>query len=130
MDTKGFFEDLKYCLHCQRPLALTYEEDLCPTCQENELFSQVKEYIRSKDVTEYMVAEKFEIPLRKVRTWIKEGRIEYKELDNQTLAVMKCIECGEPVQFGSYCKKCYKLKMAPKGSAKISKEESKMRFLE
>ena len=48
------------------------------------LFAEVKDYIRENDVKEIDVAEHFGIPVSKVRRWIKEGRIQYKEGENIT----------------------------------------------
>lgn len=70
--------NVKICKECTRPLPQKYEEDLCPTCKENALFRDVKDYIMSHDVTEYDVANYFQIPLGQVRAWIREGRIDYK----------------------------------------------------
>lgn len=130
MDQKGLFENVKYCSVCRRPLPLNFEPDRCPLCEENELFHQVKEFIRSRDVTEYDVAEKFHISIRKVKGWIKEGRIEYKDLPEKKIDGMHCAICGEPIQFGAYCQKCYKLKNAPKYEYTGTVEDERMRFLE
>jgi RNA polymerase subunit RPABC4/transcription elongation factor Spt4 len=123
---------IKSCNNCQTPLPQHYNGELCPYCKENELFSRVKEYIRTHDVTEYMVADKFGISRRKVKKWITEGRIEYKELvHNKKLDSLKCEICGEPINFGVYCKKCYKKQNAPTYSAGLEKgQDSRMRFLE
>ena len=123
------FQNIKYCTVCHRPLPMDYEKDACPGCEENELFNRVKEFIRSKDVTEFQVAEEFDIPIRKVKNWIKEGRIEYKERPEK-IQSLHCISCGEPIAFGSYCQKCYKLKHTAKGGVAAQKGDDKMRFLE
>lgn len=130
MKNVGLFENMKYCSVCQKSLPMDYEHELCPLCEENELFSRVKAFIRSRDVTEYDVVEEFRIPLRKVKNWIKEGRIEYKDFKEVTIKAWHCVECGEPIQFGSYCQKCYKLKTITKATYTGQKEEEKMRFLE
>ena len=62
-------EGIKYCEQCGRVLNTLYKEDICPECQEINLFAEVKEYIRSNDVREADVAEHFNIPIRKVRDW-------------------------------------------------------------
>lgn len=67
MQQQGLFNNYKYCERCNRPLPLTYEDAICPDCQNQELFTNVKEYIRANDVTEYDVAEHFNIPLSKVK---------------------------------------------------------------
>ena len=46
----------KYCKNCGRVLSPTYEAELCPTCEENQLFDKVRDYIRKNDVTEMQVA--------------------------------------------------------------------------
>ena len=59
----------KYCKNCGRVLSPTYEAELCPTCEENQLFDKVRDYIRKNDVTEMQVAEHFGIPQKKVKAW-------------------------------------------------------------
>ncbi len=130
MRKSGLFDSVKFCSSCQRPLPEDYEEQMCPVCVENELFSRVKDFIRSKDVTEYDVVEEFQIPHRKVKNWIKEGRIEYKEIKTSKIKALHCLGCGEPITFGSYCQKCFKLKTTPKATVLNNKEDEKMRFLE
>ena len=76
---KQLFENVNQCKSCKRPLPKDYAQDLCTRCQEIQLFHDVKDYIRSNDVNEYEVADHFNIPLRQVKEWIREGRIEYKE---------------------------------------------------
>ena len=43
----------RYCKNCGRVLSPTYEAELCPTCEENQLFDKVRDYIRKNDVTEH-----------------------------------------------------------------------------
>ena len=76
---QDLFGNYKYCEECKRPLPLTYKENLCPSCIEQKLFREVKEYIRENDVNEYDVAQHFHIPHMQVKKWIREGRIEYKD---------------------------------------------------
>mgnify|MGYP000842664141 FL=1 len=73
-----FNNNTKVCENCKRPLPYDYKENLCPRCLDLALFREVKEFIRTHDVNEYEVAEHFKIPLRQVKSWIKDGRIEYK----------------------------------------------------
>ena len=103
------FDAPRECKDCRRPLPKDYTGDICPRCKERDLFSRVKEYIRANDVTEYMVAEEFKIPLSKVKHWIREGRIEYKELASKPkIEAMHCVKCGTPIQFGSICSQCHR----------------------
>ena len=132
MEKVSLFDNLKFCAICRRALPLEYEGELCPACVENQLFNEVKEYIRSKDVTEYQVAEHFRIPHRKVKKWIEEGRIEYKEQEER-IRNLHCVECGTPISFGNLCQRCYKEKYNTKAGyapLQASADENKMRFLD
>ena len=112
-----FNEDAKLCEGCRRVLPKNFKENLCHVCKERELFSEVKEFIRANDVTEFELAEYFNIPHQKVRGWIREGRIEYKELRTPKIESMLCQHCGEPIRFGNYCAKCQR-QLHTTGSAK------------
>ena len=107
MRAKYLFENYKHWTICHRPLASAYHEDICPPCAEYLLFQQVKDFIRANDVNEYQVAEHFHIPLQQVKGWIREGRIQYKETNDQKVT-MHCQLCGTPVTFGTLCTKCLK----------------------
>ena len=71
---KNTSDKYKYCEFCGRTLPKHYEGTLCPTCQEAQLFRNVRDYIRANTVNEYEVAEHFHIPLRQIKEWIREGR--------------------------------------------------------
>lgn len=127
-------KNTKECIICHRLLSDDYEGDICPHCQEEDLFARVKDYIRSNVVNEYMVAEHFHIPLRKVRNWIKEGRIEYVENNTQIVGT-KCQRCGKPVSFGTLCPDCMRLMNYNNKKIQLTpdftqKENDRMRFLE
>lgn len=131
MHNQGLFNNYKYCEKCNRPLPITFEGTICLDCVNQELFYQVKEYIRANDVTEYEVAEHFEIPLSKVKHWIREGRIEYKDDHLNSLITMHCRKCGAPIQFGTYCTKCQKLAGASGHSlSNFSTDDGHMRFID
>ena len=67
----------KYCEHCGQPIPRSAEFACCLNCQETILFHEVKNYIRENNVNEFQVAERFGIPLRIVKQWMKERRSEY-----------------------------------------------------
>lgn len=125
-------EEGKYCKVCGRMLPSMSVKDCCPVCEENKLFDQVRDFIRTHDVTEVQVAEYFGIPQKKVKNWIKEGRIEYKEDgNNKGLVSIHCARCGAPVTFGTLCSKCLKLMNSSKYEyAGDTIEDQKMRFLD
>ncbi len=131
MKQMTLFENYKYCEICRRPLPLTYEDNLCPDCQEMQLFREVKEYIRQNDVTEYDVADHFKIPLFQVKGWIREGRIEYKE-DPKVSAIknIHCQKCGAAISFGTLCPKCLKQVNSSGHSSAPVYDSSHMRYLD
>lgn len=132
--SKSLFNNLKVCENCKRPLPYDYKETLCPRCLDMALFREVKEFIRTHDVNEYEVAEHFNIPLRQVKDWIKDGRIEYKDSDpNATIAGLHCQRCGAPVSFGTLCPKCLRLLNGNKvfsAGYKAGNDKSRMYHLE
>ncbi|MCM1106022.1 MAG: FeoC-like transcriptional regulator [Blautia sp.] len=132
-EEEGLFGKYKHCSYCGRPLSKHYEADLCPRCLEAQLFRDVKEYIRSNYVNEYEVAQHFKIPLKQVKEWIREGRIEYRTEDPAlNVASLHCQNCGAPISFGTLCPKCLKSMNSGKGYSfrKQSGEDSRMRFLD
>ena len=124
---------LKTCEFCNAPLPIDCKEKLCTNCKERILFLSVKDFIRAYDVNEFQVAEHFGIPLRIVKNWIKEGRIEYKEDTNgkHIIANIHCKGCGAPITFGTLCSKCLKKSNRNIEGHSTSKpaENERMRFL-
>lgn len=121
---------MKHCLKCGKDLHEIYKADLCPLCLEIELFSKVKDYIRENvDVREQDVADHFDIPIRKVRDWIKEGRIQYKEEKTEKITQLKCKICGKPITFGITCAECHSLQQLQVVASWQKTDDEKMRFL-
>ncbi len=122
------------CPQCGRTLPANYPKgEVCPACKEMNLFADVRDYIRANDVNEFEVAIHFNIPRMKVKQWIQEGRIEYKdENDTKFLSHGLCELCGTPIPFGSLCAKCKRRvnDRQRQGFAiiKPAEEDEKMRF--
>ncbi len=55
------------------------------------------------------VANHFNIPVTKVRSWIREGKIVYKTSDGRTISGVYCQMCGKKIDFGTVCAECRKL---------------------
>ncbi len=131
---KGLFENYRQCELCGRRLSLSYQEEYCPACQNLKLFHDVRDYIRANNVNEYQVANHFQIPLKTIKEWIREGRIEYRK-DNMvsTIDSMHCQNCGLPISFGTLCPKCLKLANNNMRGYEIKQHTSsgdRMRFLD
>ena len=129
---KDEYTNYKSCTMCSRQLPIDYEKDFCPACEDDVLFKEVREYIRSHDVTEFELAEVFNISQSKVRKWIKEGRIEYVTGDKKMMNT-RCQRCGVPVSFGTLCPDCMRVMNGSKEVSYISfgskKDSNRMRFL-
>lgn len=130
---RGFFEQYTYCKDCRKLLPEDYEYVLCASCIEQRLFREVRDYIRTHDVTEYDVAEEFQLPVRRVKAWIKEGRIQYKQEENKMVIGQTCARCGQMISFGDFCSSCARILQNPKGVLKLGFEDidaSKMRYID
>ena len=105
---KLFGENYKECSVCKRELPLDYPDELCPACGDRALFNLVKEYIRANNVNEHEVADHFQIPVSRVRSWIRDGRIEYRETED-VIQGMFCKRCGKPLLSGYFCNTCERI---------------------
>lgn len=128
----SLFSNLNTCHSCGRALAKSYQHELCPSCLDRKLFNEVKEYIRQNRVNEYDVAAQFNLSLRQVKSWIKDGRIEYRYDDpDSALVSLHCQNCGEPISFGSLCSKCMRRSGSHSGSiGKSPSQTGHMHFLD
>ena len=69
------------CPRCGRRLPLSFKGDVCAVCEEERLFEEVRDYIRTNEVTEFKLAEKFGLTQRKIQKWINEGLIQFSGSD-------------------------------------------------
>ena len=123
------FSEAKHCEICDAILPPKYTGSICPSCIEFQLFQEVKAYIRGGDYNEYEVAKEFDLPLSKVRDWIREGRIQYKE-DSLNNITLHCQICGTQILFGTVCTKCMKSQNVSGSSAlQPALENGNMRHL-
>ena len=118
------------CKQCGRRLHPKYTKDICPTCMEINLFNEVKEYIRNNDVNESQVAEHFGLSHGKVRSWIREGRIQYKNTDGKTVSQVYCQICGKPLDFGNLCSECRHMQGFEVVSKQYGDTQSQIRFID
>ena len=127
----------RICINCGRRLLRDIEGNLCPRWAEQELFCEVRDYIRANDVKDYEVAEHFNLPLSKVKEWIKQGRIQYKDDPSMKQIIMGnyCQVCGKPTSFGTICSQCMRDKRRSEqigvaiGNPKAN-GDNKMHFME
>ena len=131
MEIRKLFEDqTRYCSWCNCPIPADSESEYCKPCQENALFREVKYYVWENEVNEFQLAEIFDIPLRRVKQWIREGRLEYREKE-LTIKNLHCERCGKEIQFGTYCTECNRVMNGVKGGFEAIKPKDsneKIRF--
>ena len=131
MNKNNLAENGRYCEICSCHLPPNYKNSVCPDCMERELFHKVKDYIRTHNVTEYDVAEHFHIPRQKVKQWIHDGRIEYKDESLNAIHELHCQKCGVPISFGTLCPRCVKNSaMSVHSAFRPSQDDGQMHFLE
>ena len=75
------------------------------------------------------VAEHFDIPIAKVRKWIREGRIQYKGEAGKTISSIYCQICGKPIEFGTLCPECHRLQGLKIVAQQYAEQKSEMRFI-
>ena len=59
------------CKRCGNSFQGKIHQMICPMCEDALLFSAAKDYIRENDVNEFQVADYLDIPISKVKGWIK-----------------------------------------------------------
>jgi len=77
----------------------------CPNCARKleEQFDQIKKYLyKHPGAGVVEVATETEIEEKTILHFLREGRLELSEADNS----LTCLNCGEPIKSGKYCKKC------------------------
>lgn len=125
-----FGENHNYCKWCGRPIPVELGVDMCAGCQEDQVFREIRDYVRENDVNEYELAEIFDIPMRQVKQWIREGRLEYK-VQEKKMGHLYCQRCGREISFGKFCEDCNRILYGVKGGYDAQKQaqgEEQIRF--
>ncbi|WDV46117.1 MerR family transcriptional regulator [Clostridiaceae bacterium M8S5] len=98
--------DIRNCKKCGR----IYNFDgfkLCLSCrqEEEEVFKVVRDYIYENPTASIQkISEDTEVPVKKILGYLKEGRLEIRNADNNLL--LNCERCGKPISTGRYCDRC------------------------
>ena len=81
---------------------------LCPVCTERDEkdFSMIKEYLCEHPLAKvFDVANDLSIPIKQIKRYLRESRLEIVEKNNKFLS---CEDCGKPIRTGKYCDECYR----------------------
>lgn len=101
-------EHILACTICGRMFQITGLRAVCPDCFEKDMrdFNTIRDYLyihpRAKV---FEVANNLDIPVPVIKRYLREGRLEIIEKENQFL---KCEKCGKPICSGTQCDNCLK----------------------
>lgn len=126
-------DELKNCKICGRLYQPRAHYEICPICtvHDEEDFSKIREYLYLHPFAKvFEVSMNLDISINKIKRYLREGRIEIIEKNNQFL---KCEICGKSICSGQYCSDCCKanvhdFKSYYVGGATHKKEETKINY--
>lgn len=104
----GIFMDVICCEQCGKLFNSMGFFRLCPVCTERDEkdFSMIKEYLSEHPLAKiFDVANDLSIPIKQIKRYLKESRLEIIEQNNRFLL---CEDCGKPIRTGRYCDECYR----------------------
>lgn len=81
---------------------------ICPQClaKDEENFNKVRDFLKEFPGSKiYDVVEYTGVSAKRIYRYLREGRIEVLD-ENQDF--LTCMRCGEPIKTGKYCSECYK----------------------
>lgn len=94
------------CSRCGRLFTPSGFTSLCIDClkQDMETFDRIREYLYENPCAHmFDVATNTHVSINTIKKYLREGRLEIVEDNNQFL---KCIKCGTPIKAGNYCDAC------------------------
>lgn len=104
--------EIRNCKICGIVFQYTGFFDVCIDCRdhdENE-FDKIRQYLYEHPCASiFEVANTLDITLKKIKYYLREGRLEILEKINSFL---DCEMCKQPIRSGRYCEECSK-KAAP-----------------
>ena len=98
--------DIRNCRVCHRMFTDYLGRRICNECMkaDDELFDKVRDYLRENPgATIFSTAEACQVSESRIRQWVKEERLEYRQQEGSGLY---CEKCGEPIATGRFCQKC------------------------
>lgn len=123
-------EALIKCRLCGKPALCFGQSDICIDCLDIEgEFQKVRDYVHDHQGAKiFEVSLALHISIDKLKRFLKEGRLEIVEKDNQFLF---CESCRKPIQSGRYCDECLVTQKHDFKTVYTSKSGSKkaLRFL-
>lgn len=96
--------DFRSCSACGK-IFIYRGDNKCPDCAKEleEQFDTIKKYLyKHPGAGVAEVAEETEIDEKTILYFLREGRLELASADSS----LTCMNCGEAIKSGKYCKKC------------------------
>lgn len=96
------------CGRCGK-LVISETSSICPDCidAEEREFNTIKEYLNENPLaTVFQVSVSLNVPIRNIKRYLRENKLEVIERGNQKNDFLRCLKCGEPIHCGCYCTKC------------------------
>ncbi|MCL2225449.1 MAG: flagellar protein [Defluviitaleaceae bacterium] len=81
-------------------------DPICEACvkEEEQIFENVREFIKENpNLSLNEVAEACEVTVKRIMTYIRDGRIDASQ---GMRADVTCSKCGKPIPGGRMCEKC------------------------
>lgn len=97
---------VRTCKGCKRLFNDYTGRHYCDAClkEEEKTFDKVRDYIRDNpDATIFSTSEACQVSEDKIRQWLKEDRLQYRDPAG---AGLYCERCGAPVPSGRFCHDC------------------------
>ena len=101
-------EEVKNCKICGRLFQPRGIYEKCPICidRDEKDFLKIREYLYHHPLAKiFEVSTNLDISIIKIKRFLREGRMEIREKNNQFL---KCEICGKSICSGQYCEECRK----------------------
>ncbi len=103
----GVMDNVRQCRVCKRLFRYQgFGAGTCPICrkEDDEMFTRVKTYLRDHyGSTLVEVSMECDVPMERIKEWLKEERLEYTGGGDTGLV---CEKCGTPILSGRLCDNC------------------------
>lgn len=68
------------CRRCNTKYIVRNEKGLCPQCVDDDMFMLVKKTLEDNHLlTAVELSKGLDVPISKIKTWIEEGRLDYRK---------------------------------------------------
>lgn len=94
------------CKICGRFFEAEAQIEYCPECKKSDdiMYKAVREFLIDKPRSSiFTVTSELKIPVKVIKRFLREDRLEIVESNNSFL---KCQKCGRSISSGYYCKDC------------------------